>query len=633
MRKLLSFAIILILSSTFIHAQYEVNSIPDEMLEDAHTILRKYNTTWEVKSQKEATKKVYKVVTILGNKGEDYARIGIAYNKFQKISDLKIRIYDKYGKELSKLKSKAFHDISLSSGFEIDDARAKYIDLSDLDYPFTYELSYTVKYNGILSIPTWQPQNGTSLSVEQAHLSILSNANFAFKFKEQNIKGDEQSVEEQVQRTWSVKSLKAIEEKPFMGNYRKELPTVKMAPLRFELDGYQGSMKTWNDFGIWYNKLLDDTEGLEPEMEKEILNLIQPQMSDEEKARIIYQYLQDNTRYVSIQLGIGGFRPFDAHDTHEKKYGDCKALSYYTYEMLKAVGIESNLALVQAGKNATEVDKDFPSNQFNHVIVCIPGIRDSVWLECTSQTNPFGYLGEFTSNRNVLLIKENGGELVRTPKYNREDNLTTTQSVVKINSDGSASGGFSQSFSGIEFTRSGFSYYNTKSNDNQEDWITDIIEIKDFDIETLEFNENEKGYMGGFETQFTSQKIGSTVGKRIFIKPILSNRIVAPKIDKEELRDSEYEVKYAYTNKASFIFEIPFTHSVEKGIKSYDLGTDYGTYKVKGEVDGNKLIITRSFQMNEGTYNAEQFLEFIDFLEQVQKADKQKITLVQDKQP
>src|SRR5471030_2459540 len=93
--------------------------------------------------------------------------------------------------------------------------------------------------------------------------------------------------------------------------------------------------------------------------------------TDKEKVKFLYEYMQHNVRYVSIQLGIGGLKPFSATFVDQKKYGDCKALSNYMCALLKAVNIPAYYAKVRAGTNEEPCDNSFPFDLSNHIIVCI----------------------------------------------------------------------------------------------------------------------------------------------------------------------------------------------------------------------------------------------------------------------
>ena len=130
-----------------------------------------------------------------------------------------------------------------------------------------------------------------------------------------------------------------------------------------------------------------------------------------------YEYVQSKTRYVSIQEGIGGLQPFPASIVDKYGYGDCKALSNYTVALLQEVGVKSFYTKIRAGEGEPDLLLDFPAQQTNHVVVAIPNDKDTIWLECTSQTNPFGYTGSFTGDRYALMITEEGGKIARTPSF------------------------------------------------------------------------------------------------------------------------------------------------------------------------------------------------------------------------
>ncbi|NJK82774.1 MAG: transglutaminase domain-containing protein [Saprospiraceae bacterium] len=96
--------------------------------------------------------------------------------------------------------------------------------------------------------------------------------------------------------------------------------------------------------------------------------------SNKEKIAILYRFLQDNMRYVSVQLGIGGWQTYDAQYVEQNKYGDCKALSNFMKAMLKTLDIPAYTAAVYGDSRGVplEAEEDFSFPLFNHVIYIFP---------------------------------------------------------------------------------------------------------------------------------------------------------------------------------------------------------------------------------------------------------------------
>lgn len=257
--------------------------------------------------------------------------------------------------------------------------------------------------------------------------------------------------------SWSVDHLRPIDYEENAVNYQSRYPSVILAPNRFKLADYPGDMTSWKNFGYWYNDLLVGVDSLPNQRKAFYRELVGNASDDREKEKILYQYLQKNFRYLSIQLGIGGYKPIAADKTDANKYGDCKGLSNYMVAALRSVGIKSYLALVNAESNQEPVDAAFPCNRFNHMVICIPGKKDSTWLECTSKTADFGVLGSFTENRYALLITEDGGMLVPTPASRATDNVMKAYTSIRLNENGSgktntvitASGDYKQEMMGL----------------------------------------------------------------------------------------------------------------------------------------------------------------------------------------
>ena len=233
--------------------------------------------------------------------------------------------------------------------------------------------------------------------------------------------------------TWEVKNLMAKKYEVSSPSFTEITPTVFFAPSVFELQGYSGDMSTWEGYGKFMYQLIKGRDILPAETKKKVHELTDTIKGEREKIFALYDFLQKNTRYISIQLGIGGWQPFEASYVAEKKYGDCKALSNYMIALLKEAGITAKYVEIYGGKSHPPFNEDFSSFQSNHVISCVPLGKDTIWLECTSQTKAPGYMGSFTGNRKAVIIDETGGHVVNTPVYKVDDN--TQVRIVKAVAD------------------------------------------------------------------------------------------------------------------------------------------------------------------------------------------------------
>ncbi len=128
------------------------------------------------------------------------------------------------------------------------------------------------------------------------------------------------------------------------------------------------------------------------------------------------------------------------HDVDRLGYGDCKALSNYTRALLEAVDVPSYNTLLYGDDSKWNIDANFVSMQGNHMILCVPDQGKNIFLECTSQVTPFGYQAHFTDDRDVLVIKPEGGEIVHTKVYDDLINFQNSKGFYALDSNGDFSG-------------------------------------------------------------------------------------------------------------------------------------------------------------------------------------------------
>ncbi|MEQ8472719.1 MAG: DUF3857 domain-containing protein [Marinoscillum sp.] len=326
---------------------------------------------------------------------------------------------------IRKIKKKDIETISANSrGTFFDDRLVDKFSLKHNEYPYYIKYSYSIESQNFLYVSYWVPRKYNAVPVTKSRLTVTRPANFEIaidsigRFEYTKTQDPEKS--DWLSETWSIENPKKVEQAPFSSPNIEELDQIQIVPLQFTY-GVSGRQDSWEQFGDWISRLNDGLDDLPP-METSRLKTKFGHLKDTVTLiKSLYNYLQDNTRYINVSLDIGGLKSYPASYVLNNQYGDCKALTMYMKALLKVFNIPSYYTIIEAGDNAQRIDINFPSQQFNHVILCVPTRTDTLWLENTSSSSPFNYLGTFTQNRTALLANGLQSKLVRTPPLTPED--------------------------------------------------------------------------------------------------------------------------------------------------------------------------------------------------------------------
>jgi Domain of Unknown Function with PDB structure (DUF3857)/Transglutaminase-like superfamily len=556
---------------------YDTAGIAPAVRRDANVVVRNENIEFDVSDIDQSKLHVHRVETVLNEKGKKALSFEAETDKFTKLDDIEIRVYDAAGKQINKYKQ---HDILVIEGVQefIDDFKIYLLNIKVATYPVTIETDYRIKYKGSFNYPVYHILNPNE-GVENSSFKARINKNLDLRYKENNIHlipaitddGDYKIY------TWSVNNLSPIHREQNSVNIQNQYPSIILAPRLFKLDKYQGDMTSWKNFGLWYNLLLNGVDTLPDQRKHFYQDMVKTDKTDEEKERVLYSYLQNNFRYVSIQLGIGGFKPLGADFTDMKKYGDCKGLSNYLVTVLRSVGIKSYLALISAESNQEPVDSTFPCNQFNHAIVCIPGKRDSTWLECTSKTIDFGELVGSTKDKKALLITENGGVLVSTPKSHANENVFKAYTTIDLNEDGTgktntiftASGEYKREMMGIR----------EEKEDEQKSYMISRYKFKDPDqiiFDTTQQQNNVRIILDQKLEMIPELKTGT----KMFLPPSIPD-LWTSKLPNAESRKQDFYFDCPFVKIDTTLIKLPDNYKIDALPHSISDSCKYASYHSK----------------------------------------------------
>ena len=623
--------LLLIFDSVGQDQRFHPSWIPDSLLQNANAVILIDEGEYVVKGAEAAVFRTHEKVLILNSRGKKLANKILGYDKLRYISELRGIAYDTTGTELERSRSSLISDYSATSGGTLfDDNRVKHLDLEQKSYPYIVEFWTEKEYKTNYFTPDWYVLPDENVSVIKSEFVVSSPIEFKPNFLVVNSSNQMKTVtdKDNVKHSISFKHIKAQVEEPYGPGLSELSPIVFSSPGKFGFEGYLGSFDSWKEVGQWQNKLNENKTNLPEETVMAVRKLTANAITDEEKARIVYEYVQSKTRYVSIQLGIGGFQPFEAAKVDELGYGDCKALTNYTQSLLNQVGVRSHYTWVYGGSHPPKIRKEFPMDQFNHIILCVPNQADTIWLECTSQTNPFGYLGDFTGDREVMIVTEDGGKIVQTPTYAKEDNQQITEARVVLDLNGNATASIEINYTGIQHENGNLNYILNDGDDKLEEWIYKNTDISDFKITDFDFAMERNRLPVIHESlNVEIQSLTSKSGERVFLSPNLANRWKnIPKKMKE--RNTDIILSYEFQDSDSIIYELPESYSLEYQPKNISHQSIFGTFEVNYSIENNRLIYVRKVSRNKGRFPKESYQEFRNFYRTVVRADKAKVVFV-----
>ena len=615
------FLFLLICSQTVLVAQ---NNSPDP-----DVVLLNEQIKYELKENYNAVKTVRRRFLVLNKNGLSRAQFEASYDPFKKITGIKIKVTDLLGNELTTKEQKTIYDKSDVHGFSVyEDDRVKYTKISINVYPVVIQYNYTKDFKEFYPYIHWAAQSSPNLKVNKAELVITYPENRNVRFKMFNMKKQPEITLEKGLNTlkFNVDSIPAYRSEPYRPPFWEQTPVVFAMPVEFKYHGYAGSFETWESYGEWQSKLNADRDELPDELKSKIKLLTANCKDTVEMIKRIYEFMQDNTRYVSIQYGIGGLQPESASEVNKTGYGDCKALSNYTVAMLEEAGIKANYTLVRAGNENIPVMPDFPFNFFNHVIVNVPLENDTIWLECTSQQQAFNYLGSFTADRYVLSIDGDQSKLIKTPNYDSRTNQSVNKVEIKINESGAADVNFVLDASGFKYEK--YSFLLVEDKVEQEKWILKNIDIKSFDLKSFDVSKDYSGLPKmELKMQLSINHYASLSGKRMFIPLKIYHPLKnIPSADTNRVND--IILKNSYVETDSVLFEIPSGYSFEYLPDSTHTETKFGTFEMNVSRNGNSIVYHRKLQVNKGRFPASDYPGFLKFYKTIQKVDKQQMVLV-----
>lgn len=626
MRRLTYYLFFLTLFSQTNAQDYSVKNIPENLLKHANAVIRSETCQYNISAVDKIEVKNTETITILNKGGDDFGVVSIVYNPTTRVSDIKVNLLDENGKTIKTYAKKDFSDFSFerSSAIYTDD-RILLLKPISTSYPYTIQYSYETNTSDTGFIQSFIPFRHENISLEKSTFEIVNNSGINLRKKVTNT--DYASVtttENGNNLSFSYNNIPAINDEILSPTITKILPEVQFSLDKFTLKGKQGSLANWNDFGKWYyQELLAPVSVVTPEIQAAV-NSLNLSGTTFEKVKKLYQYMQNNTRYVNVDIGIGGWQPMEAGEVKKKGYGDCKALTNYMRTLLTAAGINSFYSIVKSDASVEKFDKDFPKLSGNHIILMVPAEKDTIWLENTNQKIAFNHMSFHTADRNVLAVSNKGIDIIETPTFPSNENKELLVAKVAIKEDNSIEGEENSKFTGGQYDRMLRMAY--LDNKEQTDFAKELHNSLKFDkVEIKNINNNRDDANITYTMNFAAKDYCKKLGNDIFFR-------VLPFYDNSALSSTEerllpFEIPFAFQDDFTVEFSAPVGYKFSELPKPSEISSEYGSYSIDFKLQDGKLLVHRILTIKKGLYPKEKFGSYLDFRKKTTTTDNTKVLI------
>ncbi|HVU55299.1 MAG TPA: transglutaminase-like domain-containing protein [Puia sp.] len=211
--------------------------------------------------------------------------------------------------------------------------------------------------------------------------------------------------------------------------YPHLLVLSKYAELKTGKQQYFNELK---DQYAWYRSLVLQVNNDAAVMKAKAAEITKGITGDLDKVKAVYQWVQENIRYIAFENGMAGFRPEKAQDVLGRKYGDCKGMANLTKNLLTALGFDARLCWI--GTDHIAYDYSTPSMAVDNHMICALNYKGKFYfLDATESYIGFGQYAQRIQGRQVLIENGDSYLLQRIPVSGCEQNEVHSQYDLQLN--------------------------------------------------------------------------------------------------------------------------------------------------------------------------------------------------------
>ena len=387
--------------------------------------------------------------------------------------------------------------------------------------------------------------------------------------------------------------------------------------------------RSFEDLGNWYRGLVRNQMLPDGRITQKALELTRGAKDDASRVAAIYGWVVTATRYVGLEFGIHGYKPYRASLVVSRGFGDCKDKASLLVTMLRVVGVEAQFALVRT-RSLGEMDRSPASlSVFNHAIAYVPSLN--LWLDGTAEHHGTADFPFEDQGVTALRLSNDGVKLVTTPTLDASSNTRSEIITADISTDGEATLKVKSEVSGAYFAprlRREFEaeHSRRKRFENALVLVFPGAALTDLEFQSMADLESPVRY----SFSAVVPRFGAVQNDLIKI-PLDGGLDLADRYVRTPRRTHDLIVGPSRKSSRKITISIPEGYDIADLPAAARLETDFGKLAVEITRKDNRIVIDRQFELSVHRVTTVVYPHFIKFCRTVDEILAARITLKRKK--
>jgi len=248
--------------------------------------------------------------------------------------------------------------------------------LEDVHKGDIIEYSYTLKgFNPIFKgkyAGTFALNFGVPIGSLYYKLVVPKNRSVLIKNNNSDIKPLIQPSTDATVYEWKVNQVKAMRSQDGLPSWYDPYSFVMISEY-----------KSWKEVNDWAMELFPSIKDLSAALQKKIDAIRQGNATKEKQVQEALRFVQDDIRYMGIEMGENSHKPANPNQTFSRRFGDCKDKSYLLCTMLNHLGVEASPVLINTSEKKMLTNRLPTAVAFDHVTVHASLDNKDYWFDPT----------------------------------------------------------------------------------------------------------------------------------------------------------------------------------------------------------------------------------------------------------